>query len=277
MKRKLFSASLLALVAVGGAALAQTDESGNYNWTGVYLGVNLGGAFLTSCPDISPEAPGVNPLISGNSMAAVYTGNCPKPNSFIGGGQIGFNYQWNSIVFGIEGDIGGGTGGASSYTRTTTGSPDGSIPAGTFRITGGHTPSSIETIRGRLGYATQNWLFYVTGGGTFSGGIAETTATFTPSMFPSQGGPAPTATFTATNHGTRIGWNIGGGVEYHLGHHWSVKLEDLYEEVGTYSTSPTVCAGTECSVFVNGLEAYNSRNYLTINVIRVGVNYLFGF
>jgi hypothetical protein len=94
MNRTLFTASLLVLAAIGGSAAAQGDNGG-YNWTGFYLGVNLGGAFLTSCPRFDVQGP-----VTGT----VYTGaNCPKPSSFIGGGQFGFNYQFGgNWVFGMR-------------------------------------------------------------------------------------------------------------------------------------------------------------------------------
>ena len=139
-KRAWLLAAAPALL-LAGSAFAQ-DEGGTHNWTAVYLGMNLGGAFSTSCYSPTRQAPPPN-------NTTVYVGTrCPNSGSFIGGGQFGFNYQTHGIVLGIEGDVGGGT----------------------FTFNGNTTPSSIETIRGRLGYPVGNALIYLTGGGAFSGG-----------------------------------------------------------------------------------------------------------
>jgi outer membrane immunogenic protein len=255
MKIKLLATSILAVVALAGTAFAQEE---GYNWTGFYAGVNLGGAFVTGCPTYTPETP-----------SATWTGErCTHPDGFIGGGQIGFNYQAGNVVWGIEGDISGATGGSKETAATTAGSA--TVPAGTMKITGDHTPGSIETVRGKLGFAHDNWLFYITGGGAFAGGNVDAAGEFTPA-----GGNAPTATFVANNHGTRVGWVIGGGLEWGLGHHWTARIEDLYMDLGTLSNSPTVCNGAGCQTFVDSLSLTNDRSSLSIDVVRVGVNYKF--
>jgi outer membrane immunogenic protein len=254
MKIKLFAASMLSVVALAGSAAAQEY----YNWTGFYAGVNMGGAWVTGCPTYTP--------VSG---AAVWTGaHCTHPDSFIGGGQVGFNYQTHNVVLGIEADIGGSTGGSKDTIATTAGTA--TVPAGSMRISGDHTPGSIETVRGRLGYAYDNWMFFISGGGAFAGGNVDTVGEFTPA-----GGTSSTATFTVNNHGTRVGFVVGGGLEWAMSRHWTARVEDLYMDLGTLSNSPTVCSGGSCATFTDALSLSNDRSSLSVNVLRVGVNYKF--
>ncbi len=99
MNLKLYSVSLLALAALGGSAVAQ-DSGGPHNWTAFYLGVNLGGAWTVSCYQSTFQVPGTQTSYTTASR-------CPDQGSFIGGGTFGFNYQFSSLVLGIEGDVGG--------------------------------------------------------------------------------------------------------------------------------------------------------------------------
>src|SRR5690242_2411029 len=64
-----------------------------FSWTGFYVGANIGGAW------------------SNGAIADVVTGANLNTDSsgFIGGGQVGFNYQFNTFVLGLEWDIDGTT------------------------------------------------------------------------------------------------------------------------------------------------------------------------
>jgi outer membrane immunogenic protein len=256
MKYKLLSASLLALAGVAGSAFAQEAQT----WTGPYVGVNLGGAFSTTCGTWTPTSP---------LGAAVFTGgSCPNNASFIGGGQVGYNYQTQQFVIGLEADVNGGTSVSSTVTRTTAGG-DG-IPAGTYTASGWHTPGVAETVRARIGYAVGPALIYVTGGGAFAGGSGAGTINYT-----EVGGSSPTATFSGGVNGTRVGWTIGGGLEYKIAGHWSVKAEDLYMNLGSLNP-PTVCNGADCTLFPPNLTFISNNHALNLNIFRVGVNYNFG-
>jgi outer membrane immunogenic protein len=262
MNFKLLSASLLAMSAVAGMASAQSVGAAPvYNWTGGYAGVNLGGAWGSTCSNWTPTLAGVSPVFTG--------GGCPNNTSIIGGGQAGYQFQSDVFVFGLEGDIGGATAHGHNRFRTTLGVPG--IPAGTYGFSGNSTPSSIETIRPRIGYAVGDALFYVTGGGAFAGGSSAASVRFVPA-----GASTPTAFFAGSNSGTRVGWTIGGGLEYHVGGRWSVKAEDLYVNLGTLGSSPTRCSGAGCTSFGTGLTWVGQNHSLNINVFRVGVNYNFG-
>jgi outer membrane immunogenic protein len=108
-----------------------------YNWTGFYIGLNVGGAFTSSSGHL---------FGSGNNL-----------NGVAGGIQAGYNWQVNNFVFGIETDFQG-----SSQSSSFSG-VDGTVGgAGPFTIS--DRIRYFGTVRGRLGLAQDRWLLYVTGG-----------------------------------------------------------------------------------------------------------------
>lgn len=175
-----------------------------WNWTGFYVGGNVGIAYARttiSNPNDSWSLPGTT-FDSGKT-------------GFIGGLQAGYNWQVNDVVFGIEGDVSFG-----SLSRSTV------PPAGTFGINGDTFTGQMNvlgTVRGRLGLAFDRALVYGTGGVAFA------------SLKDEYSSPFP---FTATANSSAIGWAAGGGVEYALTGHWSAKAEYLH--VGFSSRSATV-------------------------------------
>ena len=260
MNYKLLSACLLASAALVGPACAQDTTA---PWTGFYAGVNLGGAWQTTCSSWVATAP--------DGGASFTGGNCPGSGHFVGGGQVGYNYQMGSVVFGLEGDIGGGTSVSNNVTRTTAGTDE--IPGGTYSANGWGTPGVIGTVRARIGYAFGPALVYATGGGVFAGSSSGGTISYTPI-----GGTSPTATFSGGGSGTRTGWTLGGGLEYKVTQHWSVKAEDLFANFGNLGSPPSSCVdvdgGETCGTFSNVTfkASNNAGNY---NTFRVGVNYMF--
>ena len=151
-----------------------------FTWTGFYVGINGGYGWGRS--DISaPFTPGAYDISGG-----------------LVGGTIGYNYQVNQFVFGLEGDI------DASWIK-------GSATCGGLTCETKNT--WLGTARGRLGYAMGRFLPYVTGGGAF-GDIKPNVSGF--------GGSSE----------TKFGWTLGGGVEYALDGPWTVKLEYLYVDLG---------------------------------------------
>ena len=130
----------------------------------------------------------------------------PDYDGFIGGGQVGFNYQINQFVLGAEGDWGwtnakGSTGCISNAA-----------------ISCGVELKSVATLTGRVGYAIDRVLLYVKGGGVW---VRED--------YP----VAPGTPFAITLSNSRTGWLVGGGLEYGLSANWSTKLEYNYLGLGT--------------------------------------------
>ena len=164
-----------------------------YNWTGFYVGVNLGGAWTNA------STGGVEGNLAG----------------VIGGGQLGYNWQANQLLLGIEGDFQGSgqTGSGSTTVGGITYNTSSKIPW-------------FATLRGRLGYVNGPWLIYATGGAAWLKYELDVSA----------------AGATVGDHTTKAGWTAGGGVEWMFMPKWSAKLEYLY--IDTSSTSVTLFGNT---------------------------------
>ena len=98
------------------------------------------------------------------------------------------------------------------------------------------------TARGRLGYAVDKWLFFVSGGAAWmkidsaefclnNPTVTAAGAALTPAG--SCQGPLATAVLQSDR---RTGWTIGGGVEYALPYNWSIRSEYLYIKIPSYTT-----------------------------------------
>jgi outer membrane immunogenic protein len=175
-----------------------------WDWTGFYIGVDVGAAWATDT---------VSPTIDD-------TGTFPRSNKLstsgpLGGATIGFNYQLSSFVFGVEGDIGGLAIANSIADPGLVGEFD-SINNGWY-----------GDATGRLGFAFGPALLYGKGGWAFFNGQASTSL----------------AGATATGTGMFTGWTYGGGLEYRLGGPWSAKIEYLHFAFGTKDASLTDVVG----------------------------------
>src|SRR3977135_288137 len=166
-----------------------------YNWNGFYVGAHLGGAWASR---------DFNQTIAG---AALVESGTNKPSGVVGGGQLGFNWQFaRNWLVGIEAD---GSGANLSDTVTTT-SPGGAVVNWHDKI------DVFGTVRGRLGYVVDNWLFYGTGG--FAWADQETT------RVQSTAGPlSPPAGFAIKNTHTPTGWVAGAGVEWGFAPRWTAR------------------------------------------------------
>ena len=157
-------------------------------WTGFYAGVNVGGAWGSAGTPFSSS----------------------DMTGFIGGGQLGYNWQVDQVVFGIEGDLQG-----SSQSVSASGVIAG-IP---FNVD--QKVPWFGTVRGRLGYAAGSWLPYVTGGVGWVSYQIDVSA---------PGGSVSDST-------TKAAWTLGGGVEWMFVPQWSTKLEYLYMATGDTSVT----------------------------------------
>jgi len=157
------------------------------------------------------------------------------PKGWLGGFQIGYNeYLAPNWVLGTEIDFSFADIKANGITSPA------SLPV-TTKI------NSLGTARARLGYAMDRTLLYVTGGMAWAHVKAnESTGGFL--LF------APD-----TYH---VGWTLGGGVEYAFDPRWSVKVEYLYADLGSYTNG--------------ALVANNRSTNLTLSTVKAGLNYRFG-
>jgi outer membrane immunogenic protein len=151
-----------------------------WSWTGFYVGINGGGGFGRS------------------DFAAPFPSGSFNTSGGLVGGTLGYNYQMDNVVLGVEGDI------DWSNIRGS------AACAGTICET---RNDWLGTARGRLGYTFGNFMPYVTGGlavGDIKNWIA--------------------GVGNATE--TKAGWTLGGGVEAHVSGPWSVKAEYLFVDLG---------------------------------------------
>lgn len=177
-----------------------------FTWTGIYLGGQIGYAWGRNSSHI------FDPFVV--PVAASLSSN---PNGVIGGAHVGYNLQINQWVVGLEGDVDG-----TSYSRT-------SGPDPIFFDTFVRVRQDIEgSIRGRVGIAWDRALLYATGGVAF-GNIKTSYAS--PIGFAGFGG------FDSFSR-NRVGWTVGGGIEYAITNNWSVRGEYRFTDFGKFTDFP---------------------------------------
>jgi outer membrane immunogenic protein len=194
-----------------------------YNWTGFYIGGHIGGAWSERCFE---------------GTLGIVGKACNDKSGWLGGGQVGFNIQTGQFVFGVEfsgswSDLGGG--------NTT-----GTLPAGWWASSDG---KSLLLLTGRVGYAFDRALIYVTGGGAWarnsvdlSNGVAVISHDF-----------------------DRQGWTIGAGFEYALSPNWSLAGQYNFVDLGSKSVA-----------FAAPLNVTGSVSQ-DVHVATLRLNYRFGW
>jgi outer membrane immunogenic protein len=232
-----------------------------FTWTGFYVGLNAGAAFNGGGGGAyTPNGFPVAATPAGGNILVGTTGNNV---AFAGGGQIGYNYQFGAFVAGLEADIQGIGRSGSGYGATA---PVGGLAgvAPYALATGAYfSPGYLGAVRGRLGYAVDRALFYVTGGFAYSGGYGNRSVAY---YSAANATAVPTAVYTGAS-GSTTGYTVGGGVEYAVSNNWTVKGEYLYANVGGGGNLLTSAA-------LPGTSFSNKTNQ-GVSLARVGVNYKF--
>jgi outer membrane immunogenic protein len=188
-------------------------------------------------------------------ISALGTGT-NRRSGFTGGGQIGYNWQMQNWVLGLEGDF-EYFDARSSLSGTgilTTGDP--------VTVTNSVKSSWLATIRPRFGYAWNRTLVYVTGGAAFSD------LRYTQSIVTT----LAAATGALAVSSTRVGWTVGAGFEYAVTNNWSIKAEYLYTQFGALSGTSALVAN-DGSGFSNIYNASSGEQ--RDHVVRAGLNYHF--
>jgi outer membrane immunogenic protein len=266
MKRLTLTGIALVSLAVGPAMAADLRTpvytkapvmAPIFSWTGFYIGLNGGYSWGRSNTDFT---------ITGVPAGSV----SQDMNGWLGGGQIGYNWQSGTFVFGLEADI-QATGQKGTFNfATATSCPIINIAVLPCLTGSGGIEQKLPwfgTLRGRLGVTpAPTWLLYVTGGLAY--GEVDTNATFTATTTAFLGGPViSSVSTTASSNTTNVGWVIGAGAEWAISGPWSAKLEYLYMDLGTVTTS---FAGP------GPFTLMTTSSRITDNIVRVGVNYRFG-
>ena len=232
-------------------------------WNGFYAGLNIGGGWNAN-NDYNNSMIYWDPNFAFGSSVGGTTnlfflptnsGNQSGTNGgVVGGGQVGYNFQFNpSIVIGVETDFQGSSIGNNDKSASSPvyASPFANPGTGVFNDLlfpiasngGGHVGLDwIGTVRGRAGWLFMpSLLVYGTAGFAYAG------------------------VYVADYNNTRTGWTAGGGLEWMLAPHISVKIEYLYADLSS--------GGTTGGWGWN----YGYHHHPEINIVRAGVNYHFNW
>ena len=244
-------------------------------WTGLYVGGNLGVAWgrakTTTTVDCNvPAFP--FPYICNNAgvgaadAAAIDAAGTSTDNdtAFTGGIQAGYNYQWARAILGIEVDVesfnlGGTHNGSDVFPVMTAGF----VGAGrAFAVSTTYDTDWLWTLRGRLGWLVRDdLLLYATGGAAFT----KLDVSF---AYSDQDG----ATGSGSASSRRTGWTVGGGIEWALNDHWSVKGEYLYLDFGSVTATGVINGAGPA---LGKSQGISTKVDLTAQIARFGVNYRF--
>ena len=230
----------------------------DFTWTGFYVGANFGYGWGNANTDFEPlPDPVTFADLEPQSLS-------PDPSGFIGGGQLGFNWQWNKwLVLGIETDF-QGSDIENSERRNGFLDFDGDIALDNpdVFIEAHERMQWFGSTRGRIGISPWcHWLFYATGGVAYGNVDYSANTNF-------DNGITYPVSFTETN----VGWTVGGGIEFAIGHHWTVKAEYLYYDLGDVSrTQNQLLNGVP-----QGPPFFVRYNFETSgNIVRGGLNFKF--
>jgi outer membrane immunogenic protein len=189
-------------------------------WNGPYFGVHGGAGWGTVDVTDADGFRGFNTFQNNGSGA-------------FGGGTLGWNWQFGSVVTSAEIDLG--------VTDVSHSTADPLSPAVTAHMDTG----VYGDITGRIGYAAGGGLIYAKGGFGFFNGSATVKAAQIDTSFKSQ-------SFT--------GWTLGAGVEYKITPSWSVKAEYLHFDFGSQEVH-----------FIHG--GFRWDNTVSLDTVKAGLNY----
>lgn len=264
-----FAASLLA-----GAAMAADLPSRKLavaappvllaNWSGFYVGLNAGAA-LGRSSGVETVGFDMTGIAVGPATVAQITGvnGGGGRTSFIGGGQIGWNWQSGALVAGVEADIQGLAGAGEARSRTLVATI---IVPLTSTVSTARRLDYLGTVRARVGFdVVPGWLLYATGGLAY-GGVGASTATLQTNIVG--------AGFGASSFGgARIGWTIGAGVEWAFARNWSAKIEYLHYDLGRVAYSHAGLATIGAPIYAVVRSSFRENGH----ILRAGVNYRFNW
>ena len=243
-----------------------------FTWTGFYVGVNGGGAFRDQRSSVSPGGKFLTPGVPPKGYPAAKVGQLAIGSgsnyrgSFEGGVQAGYNIQYGSLVYGIEADIdyisrGSRRSNSQAIAAKFPGKP---FPtASSLTSTEGRSGNYLGTVRGRLGFAFDRFLPYITGGLAYGDSGNSRSVSF-------GGAGVPANSFTSgSGNRTRVGYALGAGVEYAFTNNITAKAEYLFSDLGRNGSRTLTSAAAPGYTFIS-----NNRND-RIHQVRVGLNYKF--
>jgi outer membrane immunogenic protein len=235
-------ASMFAAALMGSASAADMPLKAPMaappmsNWTGFYIGINGGAGWGTAASSIDLAALG--------GGGGVLPGSIPvashELNGFLGGGQIGYNWQMGNVVYGIEGD--------GDWANV-----QGTAPC-LVVLSCGATVNWTADATARLGVLPlSNMLVYVKGGAAWAG-VNDNLSGF--------------GLISGSLTTTKTGGLLGFGTEYLFAPRWTAKIEYNYADYGSHTdTLVLTAAGLSVGVPV--------QTSLQMHTVKAGINYHF--
>jgi outer membrane immunogenic protein len=237
-----------------------------YNWTGLYVGGNIG--YSTTIRNSSSVH-----LLDQNGVEQMQTLFSLTPSGWVGGGQIGFNWELvPHFVVGLEGDwdwsnqkdsVCGVAGMGCVFPPTP---PNNGVSFLDQKY------DWISTLRARVGYAQDGWLIYVTGGGAW----AKVETNLAINCPTGCGNLVNTAVGAVSFTDRKSGWVAGLGIEVMLWRNWLVRLEYLHFDFGSLSQTLAVDAVPPPGM-PPPFTFVTLNQQLRDNMVRIGLNYKFGY
>jgi outer membrane immunogenic protein len=275
------TAIALAIAATGSTQAAdmalKAPIASIYNWTGFYLGANIGGGWGNRGVGYAANDPASAALFAPGVASGFPPSASFTSSGAVGGVQFGYNWQVSpKWVVGVETDFNGSDIKGSGATSPL-------LLAPLFSATADEHIRWFGTVRGRLGFVpTDRLLAYVTGG--FAYGRVEHSASYINNSaipFGIVGGAfsftcnAAATCFTGSSNSLNTGWTAGAGFEYALLNNLTLKAEYLYVDLGSNAVTETALVrnGNAPATALSSFNAGYSRTNL--NVARVGLNYRF--
>ncbi len=252
MKTLLLGSVAIVALSVGATAYAADLPlmvAPVWNWAGFYIGGHVGGG-------------AGNANFSDPFGGSIYGDNVSTP-VFLAGGQIGYNFQKDSWVFGLEGDASWASSDGTSTCLAVSG----------FYVSSNchSNPGFFASVAGRVGYALGplgRTLVYAKGGAAFIENRGDVTANN------QSYGEVENPQFATHFDSTRVGWLVGVGVEQALTPAWSVKFEYNFMDFNGMSVA------TPASIFYPPPDLVVPANRTSVSntaqVAKVGINYRFG-
>jgi outer membrane immunogenic protein len=229
MKKFLLAGVVIISASTVAMAADLAPEPVAYDWTGFYLGLNAGAAWNNSSVDF--DGLGLEDSIEDDQTV------------FTGGVEAGYNWQMDSIVFGVETDF--------NYLGFDS---DEDFALGGTTASFDSKADWFGTLRGRLGFAADNILFYGTGGLAY--GHAKIEGDIVNGV----------NSLSGDESNVNWGWTIGAGMQYAFNENWILGAEYLYVDLGEPDFDLD-CTGA-CG-------AFDSDADLAFSVVRAKLDFKF--
>jgi outer membrane immunogenic protein len=291
-KRNIYILVAIAVTSFGKALYA--GEAGSTlvpikNWSGLYMGINGGYTFpasqsATTTPYLISNAGSSAAISSASaSMSGAMNSFSIANNGFVGGGQLGYRYNFlQNLVTGLEADIQGNWGAHQSKPYTS------NVPLQYYpyisvisNVTVNKRIAYFGTFRAQLGYLLKQNLL-----ASASTGLAYGSTRSNTTIYQSFGGPDPHTgggdnwSTTGDYSKTRVGWAAGMNLEWMFRSNWSARVEYLYYELGSVIYQNGILMNNYTAqgalpgqpIFTNGVS---TKIHFNDQIVRIALNHYF--